>query len=85
MCRAANSKTVAGYVAAPGAVANKVWKTDASGNPDWRDDADTNTTYSVFTTTTDGLVPKTTTSNTTHYLRRDGSWASQCNIFSNEY
>lgn len=40
----ANSKDVAGYVAAPGAVANKVWKTDASGNPAWRDDA--NTTYS---------------------------------------
>ena len=36
----ANTKTVAGYVAAPGAVANKVWKTDANGNPAWRDDAD---------------------------------------------
>ena len=32
----ANSKNVAGYVAAPGAVAYKVWKTDASGNPAWR-------------------------------------------------
>lgn len=41
----ANSKSVAGYVSAPGAVANKVWKTDASGNPGWRDDA--NTTYDV--------------------------------------
>jgi hypothetical protein len=39
----ANSLNVAGYVAAPGAVANKVWKTDASGNPAWRDDADTDT------------------------------------------
>jgi hypothetical protein len=37
---------------------------------------DTNTTYSVFNTTTDGLVPKTTTSNTTDYLRRDGTWAT---------
>lgn len=37
----ANSINVAGYVAAPGAVANKVWKTDGSGNPAWRDDADT--------------------------------------------
>ena len=45
----ANTKTVAGYVAAPGAVANKVWKTDATGNPAWRDDADTdtNTTYTA--------------------------------------
>lgn len=39
----ANSKDVAGYVSAPGAVANKVWKTDALGNPGWRDDADTDT------------------------------------------
>lgn len=34
------------------------------------------TTYSIFTTVADGLVPKTTTSNTTDYLRRDGSWAT---------
>jgi len=39
----ANSLNVAGYVAAPGAVASKVWKTDASGNPAWRDDANTDT------------------------------------------
>ena len=39
----ANSINVAGYVAAPGAVASKVWKTDTSGNPAWRDDADTDT------------------------------------------
>ena len=45
----ANSLNVAGYVAAPGAVANKVWKTDGSGNPAWRDDADTNTTYTAGT------------------------------------
>jgi len=47
----ANTKDVAGYVAAPGDVANKVWKTDASGNPGWRDDADTdtNTTYTAST------------------------------------
>ena len=41
----ANTKGVAGYVTAPGEVANKVWKTDASGNPAWRDDA--NTVYSL--------------------------------------
>lgn len=44
----ANTKTIPGYVAAPGAVASKVWKTDASGNPAWRDDATgDNTTYSI--------------------------------------
>jgi hypothetical protein len=43
----ANSLNVAGYVAAPGAVANKVWKTDGSGNPAWRDDA--GTTYTAGT------------------------------------
>jgi hypothetical protein len=41
----ANSKNVAGYVAAPGNVSNKVWKTDSSGNPGWRDDD--NTVYSL--------------------------------------
>jgi hypothetical protein len=47
----ANTRDVAGYVSAPGAIANKVWKTDASGNPGWRDDADTdtNTTYTAGT------------------------------------
>jgi hypothetical protein len=67
----ANSKDVAGYVAAPGAVANKVWKTDASGNPAWRDDADTdtNTTYTAGTgltlTGTSFSVTKTITASET--------------------
>lgn len=48
----ANTKDVAGYVAAPGAIANKVWKTDSSGNPAWRDDADTIVTSLAWTSIT---------------------------------
>jgi hypothetical protein len=41
-----NTKTKTGLVPAPGAsAANKVWKTDGSGNPGWKDDA--NTTYTL--------------------------------------
>lgn len=39
----ANSANDAGYVAAGGSNANKVWKTDENGEPAWRNDA--NTTY----------------------------------------
>ena len=49
----ANSKTAAGYVAAGGTNANKVWKTDSNGNPGWRDDANTNTAHAH--TAGDGL------------------------------
>ena len=38
----ANSKSVAWYVSAPWAVANKVWKTDSSWNPAWRESIDIN-------------------------------------------
>ena len=49
------------------------------GDGAWATPPDTNTTYSIFNTTTDGLVPKTTTSNTTDFLRRDGTWATPPN------
>ena len=54
----ANALNVAGYVAAPSATtANKVWKTDANGNPGWRDDADTNTdTWKANSSTSEGYV-----------------------------
>ena len=51
----ANSKNAAGFVAAGGTNANKVWKTDANGNPGWREDADSHVTSAAnhYTPTAD--------------------------------
>lgn len=62
----ANTKTVAGYVSAPGNDANKVWKTDASGNPAWREDANDNdntqnTTTLSFVDSSNDIILRNTT------------------------
>ena len=84
----ANTKTVAGYVSAPGAIANKVWKTDASGNPAWRDDADTQGVAKIVAGTnvsispTDGLGTVTITSTDTNTNTQNvftSSWVDSSN------
>lgn len=44
----ANSASADGYVSKGDGHANKVWKTDADGNPGWRDDANTDTHYTNY-------------------------------------
>lgn len=67
----ANTAASEGYVAKGSGQANKVWKTDANGNPGWRSDA---STYGVVSTTANGLCPQRT-GTTTKFLRDDGTWA----------
>jgi hypothetical protein len=77
----ANTKTVAGYVAAPGDGANKVWKTDASGNPAWRDDADTDTIVTSLPWTSITGRP-TALSSFTNDLGNYGGWYSTANALA---
>lgn len=79
----ANALNVAGYVAAPNSsTANKVWKTDATGNPAWRDDTDT--VYTHPTTSGNKHIPSGGSSGQILRWSADGTavWGADNNTHS---
>ena len=69
-----NTSTQAGYVANPNSAANKVWKTDANGNPGWGDGMSVMTGATTAIAGKMGAVPAPAAGQNTYLLRGDGTW-----------
>lgn len=70
----ANTKTQAGYVASPQGVTNKVWKTDANGNPGWGDGMSVMAGATPTAAGKLGAVPAPSIGQNTYLLQGDGTW-----------
>jgi hypothetical protein len=69
----ANTSSQNGYVTSGSGQVNKVWKTDANGNPAWRDDANTDTNYYHTPSYSAGLVIATSADVNSLYVPYAGS------------